>query len=85
MKTIQNLLAMTLLLAGLSLVTACDEKGPAERAGEDVDEAMEDLKDKFDGDKGALEKAGEKVDEAVDDAGDKIEEMGEKIEEGTDR
>lgn len=46
-------------------VVSCREKGPAEKAGENVDEAIENVKDAVDP-KGPLEKAGEKVDEALD-------------------
>jgi hypothetical protein len=49
--------------------TACKKEGPAERAGEKIDEAVE--------------KAGEKTKDAVEKAGDKIEEAGEKVKEST--
>ncbi|MDP3850921.1 MAG: hypothetical protein Q8Q59_10485 [Luteolibacter sp.] len=46
-------------------VVSCREKGPAEKAGENVDEAIENVKDAVDP-KGPIEKAGEKVDEALE-------------------
>ena len=49
------------LVAGVS---SCKEKGPAEKAGESVDKAVEKVKDAVDP-KGPAEKAGEKVDEAL--------------------
>jgi len=48
----------------LGFVTSCKEKGPAEKAGESIDKAFEDVKDAVDP-KGPVEKAGEKVDEAL--------------------
>jgi hypothetical protein len=53
-----GLLVVGVLAAGV--LAGCD-KGPAERAGEKIDNAM----DKLTG-KGPAEKAGEKIDEAVD-------------------
>lgn len=59
--------ALALLFAiGL---TAC-EKGPAEKAGEKIDNAAE--------------KMGDKIEDATDKAGDKLEEAGDKIEDKTD-
>ncbi len=48
--------------APLAMVAACDNDGPMEEAGEDIDEAVEEL----DND-GAMEEAGEEIDNAVDD------------------
>lgn len=55
-----------LILIPLCLIAlvACKEKGPVEKAGEGVDEAVEKVKDAVDP-KGPVEKAGEKVDEAL--------------------
>ncbi|HSH54780.1 MAG TPA: hypothetical protein VK967_07100 [Methylotenera sp.] len=59
--------ALALLFAiGL---TAC-EKGPAEKAGEKIDNAAESM--------------GDKIEDATDKAGDKLEEAGDKIEDKTD-
>ncbi len=46
----------TLLIGGLGLA-ACDEQGPAERAGEKIDDLVND--------KGPAERAGETIDDAV--------------------
>lgn len=56
-------LAALLLAAPLAL-TACDKQGPAERAGEKIDDATEKAADK-------LEDARDKAGEAVDDLRDK--------------
>jgi hypothetical protein len=41
------LLWMLLALASSPLITACDE-GPLEEAGEEIDDAVDDAKDKLD-------------------------------------
>ncbi len=48
----------------VATVSSCKEKGPAERAGESMDKAVENVKDAVDP-KGPVEKAGEKVDKAL--------------------
>ena len=62
MKTI--LLLSIALLPAVTVVSSCREKGPAEKAGENVDKAVEDIKDAVNP-KGPAEKAGEKVDKAL--------------------
>lgn len=63
-----SIVTITLLLAiGL---TACD-KGPAETAGEKIDNAAESM--------------GDKIEDATDNAGDKVEEAGDAIEDKTDQ
>lgn len=49
----------------LAALASCKEKGPAEKAGEKMDETIENVKDAVDP-KGPAEKAGEKVDDALD-------------------
>jgi hypothetical protein len=66
-----SLLFVFLLTAALAspMLSACGKKGDAEKAGEKVDEAIEDTKDAAEDavDKdGPVEDAGEKVDDAVD-------------------
>lgn len=62
-----SIVVLALLMAvGLA---AC-EKGPAEKAGEKIDNAAETL--------------GDKIESATDKAGDKLEEAGDKIEDKTD-
>lgn len=60
----------TILMSVLTLsviapvMTSCREKGPAEKVGESIDKAAEDVKDAVNP-KGPVEKAGEKVDDAL--------------------
>ena len=56
--------AILAVIPFLGFVTSCKEKGPAEKAGESIDEAIEDVKDAVDP-KSPVEKAGEKIDEAL--------------------
>ena len=62
-------LALGLVLGGATLTTGCREKGPAEKAGEQVDRTIDEIEDALDP-KGPAEKAGEKIDRAIDDAKD---------------
>ena len=48
-------------------VAACEKQGPIEKAGEEVDEAVDTLKN------GGEESTATKVDDALDDARDKVE------------
>ena len=52
----------------------CKQEGPAERAGRQLDEKIDDLTRP----KGPAERAGEAIDKAVDDAGKTIEDAGRK-------
>lgn len=54
---------------GGALLASCEREGPAERAGEKMDETVNKLKEKLDP-SGPAEKAGKKIDDAVDDATD---------------
>ena len=67
--TTNKLSIATLALLLVFGLTAC-EKGPAEKAGEKIDNAAE--------------RAGDKIEDATDKAGDKMEEAGDKIEDKTD-
>jgi len=49
----------------LTVMQACEKQGPAEKAGEAVDNAIENTKDAIEQD-GVAEEAGEKIDKAVD-------------------
>jgi len=65
-------LAILLLVVGLGFgIGACERKGPAERAGEQIDKAVEGAGDK-------VEQVGEKI-------GGAVERSAEKVEEKTDR
>ncbi len=53
---------LPLIIASLVLgLAACEKKGPMERAGEEVDEAVRTMKN------GGKETTGDKIDDAADD------------------
>ena len=62
MAAISRLLACGL---GLGLLVGCEQQGPAQKAGEKVDKAVEDAGK-------AIEKAGEKAGEKLDEAAKKV-------------
>lgn len=64
--TLGILAVLTVMVVSLA---ACEKKGPAEAAGEKIDNAAE--------------KAGEKIDHAADKAGEKLNEAGDKIKDKT--
>lgn len=69
--------SQTLLMAAaaaLSFFLAACDQGPAERAGEDVDEAIEDATDEPTLEDGPAERAGEAAEGAADDAADAVDE-----------
>lgn len=53
-----------MILAFAALAAGCEQDGPAERAGEAVDEAAEDIRE-----------AGEDVGDEVEDAADEVEDV----------
>ena len=55
-----------LLVAFTALSSGCPKKGPAEKAGEKIDETVQKAKDKLDP-PGPAEKAGRKIDKALGD------------------
>jgi uncharacterized protein YjbJ (UPF0337 family) len=68
MKNIKN--GSWVLLMGVVLglgMTACEKKGPVEKVGEEVDEAIDTAKN------GGKESTASKVDDALDNAQDKVE------------
>ena len=69
MRLFVLLFVVGIAASGASLLVGCEEKGPAERAGEKVDRTLDKIEDKLDP-KGPAEKAGEKIDRAVEDAKD---------------
>ncbi|MBN8279209.1 MAG: hypothetical protein J0M16_01225 [Gammaproteobacteria bacterium] len=54
------------LLASLLALTACEKKGPAEQLGEEVDEAVDTVKN-------GEESTASKLDDAVDEAREAVE------------
>jgi hypothetical protein len=84
-NTMNSPFASILSATGLVLLLgACGNDGPAEQAGEDIDQAVEDVAGKLDSD-GPAEKAGENVDKAVEKAGDEIEAAADELEQMSDR
>jgi predicted small lipoprotein YifL len=57
---------LALLLVMMAPLAACEKTGPLERLGEDVDEAVEDIRN-------GGETTGNKIDDAIDDVRDDIE------------
>ena len=66
-----RVLGSALLVMGGALVgVGCEREGSVEKAGKQVDQAVEEAKDKINPE-GPVEKAGKKIDQAVEDAKDK--------------
>ncbi|SIO64914.1 hypothetical protein SAMN05444166_7481 [Singulisphaera sp. GP187] len=94
MKTwlIQTARALSLFLGAVVLLAGCESKGPAEKAGENLDKSVQEAKDAVHppsvAEKAghAIENAGEKAAHAIDKAGEKaghaIEKAEEKLKEG---
>lgn len=59
----RNLLLVFVALAGVLVLPACREKGPAEKLGENIDKAVDNVKDKT---KEAADKIEDKAKEAAD-------------------
>jgi MT0933-like antitoxin protein len=58
--------ALGVAVAGLLLnVSACHREGPAEKAGKELDKALDNAGDE-------MKKAGKSVSDKIDDAGDKM-------------
>lgn len=83
-----------LLAIPCAVLVGCSDPGPAEKAGQSIDKAVEDVRDKLDP-AGPAEKTGEKIDDAVDsmknafdndgpaeNAGEKIDETAENVTDG---
>ena len=64
-KSISTLTMVAILGSASAMTIACERKGPAENAGEEIDEAIDNVSDKLDP-KGPLEKAGRAIDRATD-------------------
>jgi hyperosmotically inducible protein len=73
MLIIKKMIVLISILAFLGIgALGCEQKGPAEKAGEKVDEAAEQAGEK-------MEDAGEKAGELMQEGGEKLEETGEKM------
>ncbi len=63
-----SFLFAAVLCSGMALCTVgCEQKGPAERTGKEIDRSVEKMKDAVDP-PGPAQKAGRALDRAVDDA-----------------
>lgn len=69
-KITSAMLALLFALGGGAVLSGCEDQGPAEEAGEEIDAAVEE--------------AGEEIDEAAEEAGDAVEDAADEIEEETD-
>ncbi len=69
MKTLTLLPIVALILTGTALIGCESNDGPAEKAGQKIDNAVEST--------------GEKIDNAVENTGEAIEEAGDKLREKT--
>ena len=76
MTTTAKLLWSAMLAATLTLsLAACEKKGPVEQAGEEVDEAIDTIKN------GGKESTANKVDDAVDEAREGAEDAADELKE----
>jgi len=78
--------AVLALLTSLLALNGCDRKGPAEQAGEQVDQAVQNMKEEAGSPKddatakpGPAEEAGRALDETREKAGEKVEQLGEDL------
>lgn len=84
MKSLMRIVICIVVFTLSLMLVACQEKGPAEKAGEAIDKAVEDTKDAIEdamNPKGPAEKAGEAIDDAVETTKEKARETKEKAEE----
>lgn len=56
-----TVLAMLIAFGAVTVLSACDQEGPAEEAGEKIDNSMEKAGDK-------MEQAGDKIEQKADEA-----------------
>lgn len=61
-----------LVIPMVFLLLACDKQGPLERAGEEVDETVEDIR-------AGGETTGHKIDDAMDEVREKVEDAADDI------
>lgn len=66
--------AVIALAAGLAALSACEDQGPLERAGEEIDEGIEDFR-------AGGETLGNQVDDAIDDVRDAAEDARDELSE----
>lgn len=63
------------------VLAGCEQEGPAEKAGERIDEAVEQTQDAIDdaGQQGTMERMGEKLDQSMEEAGEAVEDAGDEM------
>lgn len=74
-------LALLFALTGGVFLAACDNEGPAEEAGENIDEAVEETTD---GSDDYMDETKETVEEGMEETGEAAEEAADEVEEATD-
>lgn len=74
-----RLLSVAIAISMAVLLASCEEdKGPAEKIGQQVDEAVDKMAEQVESE-GPAEKAGERIDQALDQAGEKLREAGQAV------
>lgn len=91
MKNLLKNIGLGICIISLAIILqACEQEGPAEEAGEQVDTMLEDAQERFEeasekmGDmveqgKQQIEEAGEKMDDMIEQGGEQLEEAGEEM------
>lgn len=64
--------AVALIVFAALFATACEKKGPAEKAGEKIDQAYTDALEKAEEAGKEIEEAGKKIEEALEEAEDAV-------------
>ena len=72
MKIFRTAIIFFFGLTLLTLLTACEDQGPAEKAGEKIDTMVKKTQDK-------MEDAGDKIHEGIEKTSEKIEDVGEEM------
>ena len=80
MNVLTRISILTAILAFSLFLVGCQEKGPAEKTGEKIDETVENVEEKINP-QGTAEEAGENIDEAVEKTKEEASEAKKKIEE----
>jgi hypothetical protein len=75
MSTLKKLSVLSVSLLIAAGLFACEQKGPAEKAGEKIDQAVEKAQEKIEEatkPEGPMEKVGKKIDQTVEDTKEAI-------------
>ena len=68
----RKLPALGLIVFAAFFAGACEKEGPAEKAGEKIDDAYKQAMDKAEEAGEKMEEAGEKIEEALEEAGEAV-------------